>query len=177
MHRWRPGRANIAGVQEAQVTEGRSDADYAAGRALFQEYAAELNVDLCFQGFSQELDNLRAIYGPPAGSLLLGRVGDAAVGCVGVRDRGEGVCEMKRLYVQPAFRSTGLGRALAVEIIARARGLGYRRMVLDTLPTLARARALYAALGFQEAAAYYANPLPGVVYLGLDLGAGAGVGG
>jgi putative acetyltransferase len=159
----RPSPAHIA------VVEGRSDADYALGRELFQEYAAELNVDLCFQGFAAELENLRGIYGPPRGCLLLSQSDGAPVGCVGVRDRGDGVCEMKRLYVRPAARGSGLGRALAEEIIARARALGYRRMVLDTLEILKPALELYRQLGFQRVDAYYANPLPGVVYLSLEL--------
>jgi putative acetyltransferase len=130
-------------------------------------------VDLCFQGFARELETMPALYGPPRGCLLLGRVPGAAdpgfVGCVALRDRGGGVCEMKRLYVRPEHRSTGLGRTLAVEIIARARALGYDRMVLDTLERLERARALYQALGFRPITPYYANPLAGVVYLALDL--------
>jgi putative acetyltransferase len=151
------------------VVEGRTDADYAVGRKLFEAYAAELNVDLCFQGFAAELENLRGIYGPPAGCLLLGKVNGETVGCVGVRERGDGVCEMKRLFVRPPGRGTGLGRALAEEIIARARALGYRRMVLDTLETLKPALALYESLGFRNTGAYYPNPLAGVVYLSLPL--------
>ena len=157
-------------MAEIAVVEGRSDADYALGRRLFEAYAAELNVDLRFQGFAAELENLPGIYGPPAGVLLLGRVDGQTAGCVAVRDRGEGACEMKRLYVQPAARGTGLGRALAEESILRARALGYRKMVLDTLETLKPALALYQSLGFEKTGAYYANPLAGVVYLAVQLG-------
>jgi GNAT superfamily N-acetyltransferase len=151
------------------VTAAVTEADYAAGRALFSAYAAELGVDLCFQGFDKELRDLPSLYGPPRGCLLLGQVDGQTVGCVGLRDRGDGVCEMKRMYVQPAQRGSGLGRALAEAIVARGRTLGYQRMVLDTLPHLERARALYRTLGFTEADAYYRNPLPGVVYLAREL--------
>jgi putative acetyltransferase len=151
------------------VVEARLDADYAAGRALFLEYASQLGIDLCFQNFSHELDHLPEMYGPPAGCLLLARAAGEAVACVGVRPLDERVCEMKRLYVREGQRRTGLGRQLALASVEAARARGYRRMVLDTLASMTAARRLYQSLGFRETAPYYANPIPEVVYMALDL--------
>lgn len=153
----------------SEIVIARSDADFAAARALFQEYAAQLGIDLCFQGFDAELLDLPAMYGPPTGRLLLARQGGEFVGCVGVRALGDGDCEMKRLYARAGARGRGLGRELAVAAIAAARELGHSRMLLDTLGSMTTARALYASLGFRETAPYYANPIADAKYLELDL--------
>ncbi|MEO8275052.1 MAG: GNAT family N-acetyltransferase [Thermoanaerobaculia bacterium] len=146
-----------------------SPADYAVARQLFEEYAERLGVDLCFQGFAKELEDLQEKYGPPAGCILLARDGGEAVGCIALRRVSDETCEMKRLYVRSSARGTGLGRRLAIALIDFAGQLGYRRMILDTLATMTEAHRLYASLGFTDTAAYYPNPLPGVRYMALDL--------
>jgi len=134
-------------------------------RTLFREYGASLGVDLSFQGFDEEVAALPGGYDV----LLVARLGDRAVGCVGVRPLEPGVCEMKRLYVRPNGRGTGLGRALALAAIERARELGYVRMRLDTLPTMGAAQELYRSLGFVEIAPYRHNPIEGSRFLELPL--------
>jgi GNAT superfamily N-acetyltransferase len=140
-----------------------------AVRRLFREYADWLGVDLCFQGFDEELATLPGRYAPPDGRLLLARDGAAAVGCIGLRRVDAATGEVKRLYVRPEARGRGLGGELARRVIAAAREIGYRRLVLDTLAPMAEARSLYGALGFREIPAYYANPLSGVIYMELRL--------
>jgi GNAT superfamily N-acetyltransferase len=138
-------------------------------RHLFREYEAFLGVDLCFQSFEEELAGLPGKYTSPGGALLIGIHENKTVGCVAVRKLAEEVCEMKRLFVRPGARGTGLGRTLAREIIAVARELGYSLMRLDTLDRLTEAMRLYETLGFQRTTPYYDNPLPGVIYWELDL--------
>ena len=138
-------------------------------RELFIEYAQAIAVDLCFQDFERELTELPGRYAPPAGSLLLALDGTNAAGCVALRKIGDGICEMKRLYVRPAFRGQGLGRALARDIIAAARQIGYERMRLDTLSSMKEAIALYQSLGFRRIAPYYDNPNRCTVFMELDL--------
>jgi ribosomal protein S18 acetylase RimI-like enzyme len=139
-------------------------------RELFVEYAAWLNVDLCFQGFEAELASLPGAYAPPEGRLLLATRDGQAAGCIALRRFDESTGEVKRLWVRPAFRKGGLGRQLAMQVVAAAREAGYRRLVLDTLAPMAEAIALYRSLGFVEIPPYYHNPLAGAVYMAMELG-------
>jgi carbonic anhydrase len=153
------------------LIQAASAADIESARELFVEYAAELGIDLCFQNFQQELDRLPGAYAPPSGRLILATTGTEAAGCVALRQITEDSCEMKRLYVRPQFRGTGLGSKLADAIISAGRELGYRRMRLDTLPEkMARAVRMYRALGFKEIDPYYDNPVEVVAYMELELG-------
>jgi ribosomal protein S18 acetylase RimI-like enzyme len=136
---------------------------------LFGRYEQSLGVDLCFQEFEAELASLPGKYAPPEGRLVLAMEGDRAAGCIAIRKLDAGVCEMKRLYVRPEFRSRGLGRRLAQDMIAQAAEAGYTTMRLDTLDRLAEAMALYESLGFRRTDPYYDNPLAGVVYWELSL--------
>jgi GNAT superfamily N-acetyltransferase len=141
-------------------------------RRLFQEYETHLNVDLCFQQFEAELADLPGKYAPPSGRLLLATDGQNAVGCGALRKIASlagRTCEMKRLYVRPEARGLGIGKRIANRLIQEAVGLGYASMVLDTLDRLKAAIQLYESLGFVPTEPYYDNPLPGVVYLRLNL--------
>jgi putative acetyltransferase len=150
-------------------------ADMAQARALFEEYAAWLAIDLCFQGFAEELSTLPGKYAPPRGRLLLAGAPDAAVGCIALRpledaDSPPGtVGEVKRLYVKPPARGTGLGARLVTALIDEARAIGYRTLKLDTIEWMRDALRMYARFGFVECSPYYHNPYPGVVYMRRDL--------
>jgi ribosomal protein S18 acetylase RimI-like enzyme len=143
--------------------------DMAVVRELFREYQHELGVDLGFQGFDAELASLPGAYAPPRGRVLLAEQAGAAAGCVALRPLSGHDCEMKRLYVRPAFRAARLGLLLAERLVAEARTLGYRRMCLDTLPSMGRAQQLYERLGFRDIAPYRHNPIAGTRYLALEL--------
>jgi ribosomal protein S18 acetylase RimI-like enzyme len=136
---------------------------------MFREYGASLEVDLEFQDFERELADLPGDYAPPDGRLILSFSDGALSGCVALRRLLPEVCEMKRLYARPASRGQGLGRALAQAVLAEARAIGYSKMRLDTLPSMGAAIALYRSLGFTEIAPYRANPVPGALFLELDL--------
>ena len=156
----------------ASIAEAHGERDVADCRALFEEYQRDLGVDLCFQGFARELATLPGDYAPPRGRLLIARNAGDPVGCVALRPLGDADCEMKRMYVRPSHRGTGLGRALAERIVDEGRALGYRAMKLDTLPRLAAAISLYRSLGFAETGRYNDNPVEGVCFLSLDLAPG-----
>ena len=152
-----------------EIIPACSDDHLLAVRNLFVEYAEYLGVDLCFQGFQQELAGLPGDYAPPDGQLLLAIDGDRAVGCVAIRKLGEGICEMKRLYVKAGHRGKGLGRRLAEAIITEARSNGYEKMRLDSLASLKEATGLYRSLGFIEIPSYRYNPLPDAIFMELVL--------
>jgi len=145
-----------------------------ATREIFRDYAQSLGIDLCFQNFEAELVALPGDYASPRGALLLALVDGAVAGCGAVRPLPESdyanACEMKRLYVRPAYRKFGLGRLLAQALLDRGRQAGFSAMLLDTLDDMEAARGLYASLGFAEIAPYYFNPIAGAHYLKVDLG-------
>jgi len=145
------------------VTAGEGDLETV--RLLFREYADSLGFDLSFQDFDRELAELPDFYA----RILLAEEGGEPAGCAALRDFGDGVCEMKRLYVRPALRGSGLGRALAEAVIEEARELGYERMRLDTTPEMVEAQALYEELGFREIEPYRFNPVAGTRFLELCL--------
>lgn len=147
--------------------------DWLETRNIFQEYAASLAVDLCFQGFEDELAQLPGDYAEPRGTLLLAWVGGVVAGCCALRplDTSDytNAAEMKRLYVRQAFRGLGLGRLLTEAILDAARKAGYSCVLLDTLDDMESARALYEDLGFEEIPPYYHNPYAGAHYLKVDI--------
>jgi GNAT superfamily N-acetyltransferase len=140
-----------------------------AVRGLIEEYVRSLGIDLGFQEIDRELGDLETAYGPPWGRILVALADSDVVGCVALRPLEPGCCEMKRLYVRPAFRGTGLGRRLALAVIEQGRELGYERMRIDTLPQMQAARVLYASLGFREIDPYRFNPVDGTAFMELAL--------
>jgi putative acetyltransferase len=147
-----------------------SPAQVAQARELFLEYAQSLGVNLCFQNFEQELAGLPGHYAPPDGRLLLAEYEGQLAGCVALHQWEPGVCEMKRLYLRPTFRGTGLGRVIAEKAIAEARNIGYQYMRLDTIePIMKDAVEMYRKLGFREIAPYRPNPIAGAMYMELQL--------
>ncbi len=145
-----------------------------ATRQIFREYAGQLGVDLCFQNFDAEVADLPGEYTVPGGALLLATVDGEVAACGALRPLTDvdyaNACEMKRLYVRPAFRRFGLGRLLTQALMDRGLQAGYSTLLLDTLDDMEAARGLYSSLGFEEIAPYYFNPIPGAHYLKASLG-------
>ena len=159
-----------------EIFEVSTAAQVGQARSLIVEYANQLGVDLCFQGFDAELAGLPGDYAAPGGVLLLASVDGALAGCGAFRPLPDvdypNACEMKRLYVRRPFRRFGLGRLIARHLMDRALESGYSTMLLDTLDDMEAARHLYVTLGFEEIPPYYFNPVPGAHYLKVELGRG-----
>ena len=155
-----------------RIIPARTAAEFQDAVRLFGAYAGTLGVDLSFQNFEDELENMPGEYAPPKGELLLARAADGeAVGCVALRPLDiEGCCEMKRLYVARKGRRLGAGKALVDAIVKAAVDRGYKEMRLDTLPSMAAALTLYTEAGFERIKPYYASPIPGAVFLAKKLG-------
>lgn len=152
-----------------RIRQTTSPEDVALARQLFVEYQEAIGVDLCFQGFRAEVAGLPGAYAPPRGRLLLARVDGRPAGCGALRPLPGDAAEMKRMWVRPAFRRLGLGRAVAEALLAAARAEGYARVRLDTLPSMAEAQALYRSLGFLAVPPYNDNPHPGAIHMELRL--------
>jgi len=152
-----------------QLSQADTHEEVVLVRGLFREYAQAIGTDLEYQGFTAELAALPEPYVPPDGALLIARAGPDVAGCVGLRRLEPGIGEMKRLYVRPAYRSSGLGKCLVEAVIDAACRAGYRELRLDTLPSMSAAQALYHRLGFHEIAAYSDKYLPGTRFYSLTL--------
>jgi putative acetyltransferase len=152
-----------------KIIQANSVDEIAAARRLFEEYAASIDTDLCFQNFSKELAALPGYYAPPRGRLMLALVDGAPVGCVGLRPHDDHAGEMKRLYIQPGYQGRGLGRQLVEALITEARAIGYTSLLLDTLPSMQSAQRLYASLGFVHRPPYFDSPVGGNVFMELKL--------
>jgi len=157
-------------VKSFSFTQAETPDQIAQARELFLEYAQSIGFSLCFQNFDKELAGLPGDYAPPDGHLLLAEYEGQVAGCIALHKLADGICEMKRLYLRPQFRGKGLGRELADRIIAEARQIGYDSMRLDTVePVMKDAVAMYRRIGFHEIAPYCTNPIPGALYMELQL--------
>jgi GNAT superfamily N-acetyltransferase len=155
-------------VAETAVRAAAGPAETAIARRFFLDYAASLDVDLCFQGFDQEMARFPGEYRPPKGALLLAWKGDEPVGVAGLRPHVSGCAEMKRFYLTDAARGTGLGRRLAAAVVERARELGYPGVVLDTLRSMTAAQGIYRRMGFREYVPAAGGGHPDLLYFRLD---------
>ena len=152
-----------------ELVEAQSQENILDVKELFREYAASLDFNLSFQDFEKELAGLPGDYAPPGGTIMLAFLDGSVAGCVALRRIDGETCEMKRLYVRPEYRQRGIGRRLAEAVIEHARGLDYRSMRLDTIPSMEHANSLYRSLGFKEIEPYRYNPLEGALYMELRL--------
>jgi putative acetyltransferase len=152
-------------IEQPSFRQATSPLDVETARALFIEYQKSLGISLCFQNFDAEVASLPGAYAAPEGRLLVAFVGDRPAGCVALRKLEDGICEMKRLWVRPAFRGTRLGRRLAEAVLAEARAAGYRAIRLDTLPSMREAQALYVSLGFVDIPPYNDHPIEGTRFM------------
>ncbi len=160
---WENNRAVI------ELIEANTREHVKMAREIFLRYAQSLDFDLSFQDFTAELAGLPGAYGPPTGCLLLALEKGEAAGCVAFRKIGDGVCEMKRLFIDPQQRGKGIGRILTHAVIQKAKRLGYKRMRLDTVPSMTPAINLYRSLGFEEIPPYCHNPVSGAKFFELQL--------
>ena len=151
------------------IIQATTKAHYQSARDLFVQYADSLGFDLEFQGFSRELAGLPGDYESPGGCILLADGADGHAGCVALRPLQKEICEMKRLFVVPAYQGRGIGRALATAVIGEARKRGYQKMRLDTIESMQAARGLYFSLGFKAIEAYCHNPLENPSFMELEL--------
>ena len=151
------------------IAQATTTGEIAAARELIREYGESLGIDLSYQNFEAELESLPGDYAPPRGALLLARSADEFIGCIAMRPLAPEICEMKRLYVRPAWRAHGIGAQLVDTLIANSRAASYHSLRLDTLPAMKEARGLYESLGFREIPAYYESPIAGTTFLELDL--------
>ncbi len=152
-----------------EYVKAATKAEYDAAVSLFEEYASWLNIDLCFQHFSDELAQINNIYAPPSGGIILAKAADVYIGCAGIRRIDDSVAELKRMYVKPAFQQRGIGKALLQESLELAQNLQYKKVRLDTLSRLVPAITLYRQYGFYDIPAYYHNPEKSVIYLEKQL--------
>jgi len=139
--------------------------DMESVRSLFVEYAAEIGIDLSFQGFEEELRSLPGKYREPSGCVVLAFIDGKIAGCAALRSLEEGLCEMKRLFVRDFAKGRGAGKALANKVLDEARERGYSFIRLDTLPSMAKAQGIYKSLGFYEIGPYVYNPIAGSVFM------------
>jgi ribosomal protein S18 acetylase RimI-like enzyme len=152
-----------------KLIKANTETHYESAISLFKEYAAWLNIDLCFQNFDAELTQLNEMYAAPMGIILLYISNEKYVGCVAVRNKGELIAELKRMYVQPAQRGKGVAKELLLQAIDFAKDAGYKKIRLDTLATMHPAINLYKQFGFYEIAAYYHNPEANAVFFEKEL--------
>ena len=152
-----------------QIVKANTETLVENAKELIREYAQSLEFDLEFQDFEKEMENFPGQYAPPRGCLYVALDANQPIGCVALRNLGQGVCEMKRLYVKPSLRGQKVGKLLAEIVIKAARDMEYDYMRLDTIPSMKQANMLYNALGFKQIAPYRFNPIEGATFFELNL--------